>query len=318
MGQDLLWFAIGIAGLALGADSAVRGLAGLARTRGAGAFVVGLLLAAFGGSVPDVAVNVAAVGAGHPALALGNMVGASIVNLGLLLGLAAVLRPLDVRAPVLKPLGVASMVVALALLAMSHNGRIGFLDGAVLVAGFGVLVALVLRQPAAASHAVVRTQFEAEGEQLQGLGRNLLRIGVGLAVLFYASRAVVTHAVGLAGALGVSDLFAGLTLVALGASLPQVGLGIIAALRGHGDVLLASVVGSNLLNLTLVLGASAIWQPYPVAESLARLELPALLAFSAVLYPLLRGDLRISRGEGAVLLAAFVALQVFQWWTVTR
>ena len=318
MGQDLLWFALGIAGLALGADSAVRGLAGLARTRGAGAFVVGLLLAAFGGSAPDVAVNVAAVGAGHPALALGNMVGASIVNLGLLLGLAAVLRPVEVRAPVLRPLGVGLMATALALLAMSHNGRIGHLDGAVLVAGFGVLVALVLRQPASASDAAVRAQFESEGEQLQGLGRNLLRIGVGLAVLWYASRAVVTHAVGLAGALGVSDLFAGLTFVALGASLPQVALGLLAARRGHGDVLLASVVGSNLLNLTLVLGASAIWQPYPVAESLVRLELPVLLAFCAVLYPLLRGDLRISRGEGAVLLAAFVALQVFQWWSVTR
>ena len=125
MGQDLMWFALGIAALALGADSAVRGLAGLARTRGAAAFAAGLLLAAFGGSAPDVAVNIAAVAAGHPALALGNIVGASIVNLGLLLGLAAMLRPLEVRAPVMKPLGVALMATTLALLAMSHNGFIG-------------------------------------------------------------------------------------------------------------------------------------------------------------------------------------------------
>jgi len=318
MGHDLLWFVLSILGLALGADSAVRGLAGLARTRGAGAFGVGVLLAAFGGSVPDVAVNVAAVGAGHPALALGNMVGTSIVNLGLLLGLAALLRPLEVQAPVLKPLGIALMATALALLAMGHNGRIGYLDGAVLLLGFGALVLLVVRQPAAASAAPVRTQFEAEGDQIIGLERNLLRIAVGVLVLWWASRATVAHGVGLAGALGVSDLFAGLTFVALGASLPQIGLGLVAALRGHGDVLLASVIGSNLLNLTLVLGASALWQPYPVAESLLRLELPALLAFSAVLYPLLRGDLRVSRGEGAVLLAAFVALQAFQWWSVTR
>lgn len=318
MGQDLLWFALGIAALALGADSAVRGLAGLARTRGAAAFGVGLLLAAFGGSVPDAAVNVAAVAAGHPALALGNIVGASIVNLGLLLGLAAMLRPLEVRAPVMKPLGVALMATALALLAMSHNGRIGYLDGLVLLAGFALLVVIVMRQPAVASDAGVRAQFEAEGEQLVGLPRNLLRIAVGLAVLWWASRTTVTHAVGLAASLGVSDLFAGLTFVALGASLPQIGVGLIAAMRGHGDVLLASVIGSNLLNLTLVLGASALWQPYPVAESLVRLELPALLAFSAMLYPVLRGDLRISRGEGAVLLAAFLALQVFQWWSVTR
>jgi cation:H+ antiporter len=318
MGQDLLWFALGIAGLALGADSLVRGLAGLSRTRGAAAFLVGVLLAAFGGSTPDVALNFAAVGAGHPSLALGNMVGTSILNLGLLLGACALLRPIEARAPVLRPLGIALMATALALLAMSHNGRIGYLDGAVLVAGFGVLVAFVLRQPASASDAAVRAQFEAEGEQLTGLGRNLLRLAVGAVVLWWASRATVAHGVGLAGALGVSDLFAGLTFVALGASLPQIGLGVIAALRGHGDVLLASVIGSNLLNLTLVLGATALWQPYPVAESLVRLELPALLALSAMLYPLLRGDLRISRGEGAVLLAAFLALQAFQWWSVTK
>lgn len=318
MGQDLMWFALGIAALALGADSAVRGLAGLARTRGAAAFAVGLLLAAFGGSAPDVAVNVAAVAAGHPALALGNIVGASIVNLGLLLGLAAMLRPLEVRAPAMKPLGVALMATTLALLAMSHNGFIGYLDGVVLLAGFVALVVMVMRQPAGASDAAVRAQFETEGEQLTGLPRNLLRLALGLGVLWWASRTTVTHAVGLAGSLGVSDLFAGLTFVALGASLPQIGLGLVAALRGHGDVLLASVVGSNLLNLTLVLGATALWQPYPVAESLVRLELPALLAFSAVLYPVLRGDLRISRGEGAVLLAAFLALQAFQWWSVTK
>jgi cation:H+ antiporter len=228
------------------------------------------------------------------------------------------LRPLEVRAPVMKPLGVAMMATTLALLAMSHNGRIGYLDGAVLLVGFGVLVALVMRQPAAASDAGVRAQFEAEGDQLVGLPRNVLRLVVGLGVLWWASRTTVTHAVGLAGSLGVSDLFAGLTFVAIGASLPQIGLGLVAALRGHGDVLLASVVGSNLLNLTLVLGATALWQPYPVAESLVHLELPALLAFSAMLYPLLRGDLRISRGEGAVLLSAFIALQGFQWWSVMR
>lgn len=318
MGDHLLWFVAGIAALALGADSAVRGLAGLARNRGVAAFGVGLALAAFGGSVPDVALNVGAVAAGHPALALGNMIGTSIVNLGLLLGLAALLGPLDVRSTVLKPLVIAQMVVALALLAMSHNGRIGFLDGAVLALGFIGLSVYLLRFAGARADAEVRAQFEAEGEQRSDAALNLLRIAIGAAILVWAARTTVEHAVGLAAAAGVGDLFAGLTFVAIGASLPQIALGLIAAVQRRGDVLMASVIGSNLLNLSLVLGLSAIWQPYPVAQSLVQLELPVLLAFAAMLYPLLRGDMRISRGEGSVLLLAFAALQTFQWWSVLR
>jgi cation:H+ antiporter len=246
------------------------------------------------------------------------MIGTSIVNLGLLLGLAALLGPLDVRSTVLKPLVIAQMVVALALLAMSHNGRIGFLDGAVLALGFIGLSVYLLRFAGARADAEVRAQFEAEGEQRSDAALNLLRIAIGAAILVWAARTTVEHAVGLAAAAGVSDLFAGLTFVAIGASLPQIALGLIAAVRRRGDVLMASVIGSNLLNLSLVLGLSAIWQPYPVAQSLVQLELPVLLAFAAMLYPLLRGDMRISRGEGIVLLLAFAALQTFQWWSVLR
>lgn len=318
MGDHLLWFVAGIAALALGADSAVRGLAGLARNRGVAAFGVGLGLAAFGGSVPDVALNVGAIAAGHPALALGNMIGASIVNLGLLLGLAALIGPLDVRSALLKPLVIAQMVVALALLAMSHNGRIGYLDGAALVLGFVALAVYVLRFSGARADLDVRSQFEAEGDQRSDAALNLLRIAIGAAILIWAARTTVEHAVGLAAAAGVGDLFAGLTFVAIGASLPQIALGLIAAVQRRGDVLMASVVGSNLLNLSLVLGLSAIWQPYPVAQSLVQLELPVLLALSAMLYPLLRGDMRITRGEGIVLLLAFAALQTYQWWSVLR
>jgi cation:H+ antiporter len=318
MGQELLWFFAAIVALALGADSAVRGLAGLGRTRGASAFAVGTLVAAFGGSAPDVAVNVAAVAGGHPALALGNMIGGSIVNLGLLLGLAAVLRPLELGAPVHKPLAVSLAATVLALLAMSHNGRIGFLDGAVLVVGFVAALALVVRSGVSTGGGEVRVQFEAEGETRGGLALALLRVAIGIAVLAWAARAGVEQAVALAARAGVSDLFAGLTFVALGSSLPQIVFGLVAALRGRGDVLLASVVGSNLMNLTLVLGLTAVWQPYPVATSLVQLELPVLLALSAMLYPLLRGDLRVSRGEGAVLLFAFAALQGVQWWSVLR
>jgi cation:H+ antiporter len=120
----------------------------------------------------------------------------------------------------------------------------------------------------------------------------------------------------LAGQWQVSELFAGLTLVAIGSSLPQLVLMIVAAIRGRGDVVVMSAVGSNLVNLTLILGATAILEPYPVASSLVHLEIPALIAFSAVLYPLVRGDATITRAEGGVLFGTFVAFIAFQVWQV--
>ena len=316
MGSDLLWFSIGIVALALGADSALRGLGGLGRNRGVSAFAVGLLLAAFSGSVPDLAFNVAAVGAGHSQLALGNIVGSSIVNLGLVLGLAAVLRPFEVQMPVFKPLAVASMACAVALLAMSHNGRIGWLDGAALASAFLVAVLWLLRLAPDRIARGSRAQIEVVGDQRVHLWLNLLRIVVGAAILLWASRVTVAHTLELTRAMGVSELFAGLTFVAIGTSLPQIAIGVAAALRAYGDLLMASVLGSNLFNLCLLLGATALWRPYPVPDSLVMLEIPALIGFSAMLYPMLRADMRISRGEGAVLLLGFFILQGFQWASV--
>ncbi len=315
---DVLGFAGGVVLLALGGDSLLRGLVGLGRAAGASALAAGLGAVAFGGSLPDLAVNLDAVVEGHASLALGNIIGSCLVNLGLVLGAAAALRALDVGLPLLRLLVISQLGIALALLAMAHNGRIGYLDGAVLVAGFVALAVLTVRHRATRAAAALAAQFVEHGETRPGAALQVLRVAIGVIALWYGAGLAVSHAVAVARAAGVSELFAGLTFVAIGTSLPQVLLGVLAARRGHGDVVMLSVLGSNIANLALMMGLTALIQPYPVASSLAELELPALIAFTAVLYPLLRGDMRISRGEGAALLLGFSALFVFQIFLIGR
>jgi cation:H+ antiporter len=316
MTMEILWFVVGVVVLALGADSLVRGLAGLGARLGAGAFAIGVLLTAFAGSAPDLAINVDAVMEGHGSLALGNIIGSCLVNIGLGIGLCALIRPLDVHLPLLKPFVLALMAAGIVLLAAAHNGTFGFLDGGLLVIAFIALGVIAVRHRATRAAPATVAVFEAEGQTRTNVGLNLLRLLIGAALTWYGARMVVGEAVHLAGQWQVSELFAGLTLVAIGSSLPQLVLMIVAAVRGRGDVVVMSAIGSNLVNLTLILGATSLLDPYPVASSLTHLEIPALIAFSAVLYPLFRGDARITRAEGGVLLGAFIAFTAFQIWLV--
>jgi cation:H+ antiporter len=222
-----------------------------------------------------------------------------------------------VHLPLLRPFVIALMAAGIVLLAAAHNGTFGFLDGGLLVVAFVVLGVLAVRHRATRAAPATVAVFESEGQTRTNLGLNLLRLLIGAALTWYGARMVVGEAVHLAGQWQVSEMFAGLTLVAIGSSLPQLVLMIVAAIRGRGDVVVMSAIGSNLVNLTLILGATAILDPYPVATSLVHLEIPALIAFSAVLYPLFRGDARISRAEGGVLFGAFLAFTAFQIWQVT-
>jgi len=316
MTQTLGLFALCVLLLALGADSFVKGLQGLALRARASLFAVGASAAAFAGSVPDLAVNVSAVGLDQPGLALGNIIGSCLVNLGLVLGLAALVRPLQVRIPLAGPLLLAGLGLGLLLLAMSWNGRIGYLDGTALLLAWLVLAAFVATHRATRRTDAARAALEARGSTRNAVLLMALRLLVGLALLVYGADLVVFHATHLARAWGVSDLFVGLTAVAIGTSLPQLALALRAAAAQRGDEVVLGVLGSNLINLTLILGTTALLHPLAVPESLVQLEIPAMVAFGLVLYPMLRGDLNIRRGEGGVLLLAFVALTAFQVWQV--
>ncbi len=316
MTQTIGLFALGVLLLALGADSFVKGMQGLALRVRASLFAVGASVAAFAGSVPDIAVNVSAVGLDQPGLAFGNIIGSCLVNLGLVLGLCALLRPLHVRIPLAGPLLLAGLGLGVLLLAMSWNGRIGYLDGTALLIAYVALAAFVATHRATRRTDSARAALEALGSTRNSALLLALRLLLGLALLVYGADLVVFHATHLARAWGVSDLFVGLTVVAIATSLPQLAMALRAAAANRGDEVVLGVLGSNLINLTLILGVTALLSPLEVPASLVRLEIPAVIAFGLVLYPMLRGDLDLRRSEGALLVLSFLGLTAFQVWLV--
>lgn len=298
-------FLLGLLLLALGGDSIIKAASGLAQRFGASPFVAGLLLVAFGTSLPELAVNARAFAVGAQDLALGNAVGSNIVNVGLTLGLAALAAPLLVRTRMLSPLLILLAVASLALIVFGLDGVISQWEGGVLLLGFVGVLAFVLtrgrREPTElqqviADYAQTRTV----------LWLNLFRLAISMALLYYGARWIVQAAPVIGAGWGMSPLLAGLLPVAIGTALPEVAAAIAAARRGQGDMVVGHVIGSSLFNLLVVVGGVAALRPLPLPESFVRLELPAAIVFALMLYPMLRGDLRISRTEGGVLFIAFL------------
>lgn len=301
-----VWFLLGLVLLALGGDSIVKAASGLAQRFGASPFVAGLLLVAFGTSLPELVVNLRAFAVGAEDLALGNAVGSNIANVGLTLGAAALAAPLLVRTRLLSPLLVLLAVASLALIVFGLDGVIARWEGGLLLLGFVAVLVFVLRR-ARSEPEPVREAIAAYAMTRTGLAMNIVRVLFAALCLYYGARWIVQAAPVFGAGLGWSPLLVGLLPVAIGTALPEVAAAIAAARRGQGDMVLGHVIGSSLFNLLVVVGGMAALRPLALPGSFVKLELPAAIAFVLVLYPMLRGDLRISRREGGVLLVAFVA-----------
>ena len=307
------FFALGLVLLALGGDSIVKGASGLAQKFGASPFTAGLLLVAFGTSLPELFVNARAYVVGAQDLALGNAVGSNIVNVGLTLGMAALFAPLLVRMRLLSPLLVLLTVASVALIVFGLDGVISRVEGAVLLLGFVATLAFVLARGGREQMEVCES-IAAYAATRSALWMNLLRFAIAVALLYFGAKFVVQGAPVIGAAWGWSPLLVGLLPVAIGTALPEVAAAIAAARRGQGDMVVGHVIGSSLFNLLVVVGGMAALRPLPLPESFVKLELPAAIAFVLVLYPMLRGDLRISKTEGTILFVAFlgwVALELF-------
>ena len=305
------WCVLALVFLALGGDSVLKGASGLSRRFHWSPFVTGLLLVAFGTSIPELAVNARAFFTGSQSLALGNAVGSNIVNFGLTLGLAAIVAPLLVRWRALAPLLICLIVATIALIALGYDGVLTRIEGAIFVLAFVVVVAV----------AIVRSRRETPEvqEAIAGylttgddLALNALRFVVGAVLLYFGAMWLVQHAPIVGTAWGMSPLLTGLIIVAIATALPEAVAAMAAARRGQGDMVVGHVIGSSLFNLLIVVGGMAALRDLPIPASFVGFELPAALAASLLLYPMLRRDLQISRAEGWVLLLAFVAWVVFE------
>ena len=303
---DVVFLVVGAAFLYLGGDQLVEGSVKLAQALGMTPMVIGLTVVAFGTSAPELAATLVAAFRNNPEIAFGNVVGSNIANLGLILGAAALFRPLPADARFLSREVPVMILAGLLLTASMLDGSTGRLAGAFLLFLIIPYLAVLLLQGRRES-ARVRAEFRAEyGDgAVPSTGRALIRVIAGIVLLVLGAQALVQGAVGLALRLGVSERVVGLTVVAAGTSLPELASAVAAALKREGDILLGNIIGSNVFNTLVIFGSTALASPVTVPAAEARLDLLVMMGFSLLIWPFLRLDYRIGRWEGGLLLLAY-------------
>ena len=313
-------FVLGIVLLIGGAELLERGASRLAGAFGISPLVVGLTVVALGTSSPELAVSVQAALGGNPEISIGNVVGSNIFNVLFILGISALIVPLVVSEQLVR-LDVPLMIaVSIALLVMALDGTVGRVDGILLLVGIVAYTGFLVRQSrreTAAARAEGEDEVDAGGT---GWLRNGLLVLVGLALLLVGSRWLVEGATILATAFGVSQLVIGLTVVAAGTSLPEVATSVLAGLRGERDIAVGNVVGSNLFNILVILGVSAVVAPHGIAVAPAALafDIPVMIAVAAACLPIFFTGHLISRWEGGVFLAYYLAYTAYLVLAATR
>ncbi|MFN3862991.1 MAG: calcium/sodium antiporter [Erythrobacter sp.] len=311
MTHSILLVAGGLVLLALGGELLVRGAVGLAARLGISPLLAGLTIVGFGTSTPELATSVQAALAGSPGIAIGNVIGSNIANVLFILGVSAVILPLSVNPA---SFGRDSMALggsaALATGAVLL-GEIGPLSGGVLLAALAGYIWWAYKSESAAHDAeAVRHEHEAEDRPVPpDTGPVVLggMIVAGLAAAIFGAGWLVEGAIVLASAAGVSQSVIGLTVVAIGTSLPELIACVVAVLRKHEDVALGNVVGSNIYNLCGILGLTAVIHPITVPAEIAAFDIWAMLGVTLLLIAQLRSGWRLSRSEGAGLVALYAA-----------
>lgn len=306
-----LYFGFGLLALYLGAEWLVRGAARVAKRLGVTPLVVGLTVVAFGSSAPELLVGVVASVQDRSDVVLGNVIGSNILNVALILGVAALVKPLRVGMRLLSREAPLMVAVSVVVAVMMVDGVLGRVDAVLLLVGFAAFIVFVLRaaesEPAEVAREYVEFEVAERGPDDGGsLAWQVGLIVVGLATLVAGAQLLVMSAVFFARLVGVTEVVIGLTVVALGTSLPELATCVVAAVRGESDIALGNAVGSNLFNLLSILGVAAMIRPIGVRPELFVLEVPAMVAAAALLVVLAWRRRTLGRISGTVLLTGYV------------
>lgn len=303
--------AAGLVLLYLGGECLVLGASSLALRLRVSALAVGLTVVAFGTSAPELAVSVDAVLVGKNDIAIGNVVGSNIANVALILGLAALLRPIRVHAALIRydlPIMVGcSLLVPLVLLGQV----VSRIEGVLLLAGLAVYVGFRFWETRRSPHSSPTTGSKILRTGLVHTAGDVALVLGGLAALVYGAQLFVDGSVALARVLGVSEAVIALTVVAVGTSLPELATSVLAAARGHGDIATGNVIGSSIFNTLGILGATALVHPL-VRGGIAWADVAMMVAVSAALLVMMYTRLILTRAEGALLLGAYVVYLVLR------
>ncbi|SDW13726.1 calcium/sodium antiporter [Roseicitreum antarcticum] len=300
---DIVLILVGLGLLLVAGDALTKGAVNLAIRMGIPAIIVGLTVVAFGTSAPEMLVSVDAVLSGAPGLALGNVVGSNTANILLVLGAPALISAMTVERSVARDF--LTMIAATVLfIAVAFFGPITTPHALILLAGLGLMLADNYRS--ARAHQALTTTDSLEGADPGIAGTKIaFYLAVGVIGLPLGAQMLVGGATSIASALGVSDALIGLTLVAVGTSLPELATTVMAAIRRESGIAIGNIIGSNVFNLLAIIGIASLIGPIPVPDDIARIDLWVMLGASLVLAPFIWLGWRITRGWGVVLLLAY-------------
>lgn len=307
----MFWLFTGFLLLFVGARFFLDGAVGFARSFGISPYLIGLTIVGFGTSAPELAANLSAALAGSHGMSLGNIVGSNIANIGLILGLSAVVQPLQTRMRLLIVEGPLMIGVGFIFWWMLMDGRLSRLDASILLAGFAA-VAAFLYASAGREPREVQDQLAGAAAKAPARLRSAIELLVGLSGLVIGAEWMVDGASGLARSAGVSETVIGLTVVAVGTSLPELASTLTAAWRNEADIAVGNVLGSNIFNILLILGLTALVQPLNAPASLLGADVPVMIVFSIALLAAMYHKMRITRSEAALLLAGYVVFLLLQ------
>lgn len=303
---------VGLAMLYAGSELLIRGSVSIAKRMHISQLVIGLTIVAFGTSTPELVVSINAAIEGQSDVSLGNIVGSNIANIGLILGLSAVILPLIIRVNTIRREIPIMIAVSIIMIPMSLDGVISQIEGGLLVIA---LIAFIYFSYTQSKKEKEEIQIPIEGDSSDkkspfALTKNLGFVIAGIALLYFGSSLTVDNAVSIANSVGISERIIGLTIIAIGTSLPELITSVGAARKGHSDLSIGNVIGSNIFNILGILGISsliagininpAIWTDYAV-----------MIGFSLVLIPVIKSGFIITRKEGYALVAAYSLYMVF-------
>lgn len=311
MFSTILWFIIGLAALIGGAELLVRSASRLAVTAGISKLVIGLTVVAFGTSAPELAVSIQAGVSGQTDIMIGNIVGSNLTNILLILGLSALIIPLKVNKTLIKVDLPFLILVTLLVYILGLNGFFTVWECLLLTVILVIYLFYLFRQ----KNEVDIPLADEDIEKKHSVPKDLLLLIAGFAGLILGARWIVSSAIVFAEMAGVSELVIGLTVVAIGTSLPEIVISLLAAFKGEKDIAVGNIVGSNILNFLAVLGVSGMFIPdaIPIQQSLLDVDLLLLIGATILCFPIFYTGRRIVRWEGALFLALYIAYLLYQF-----
>lgn len=317
---DIIWLLVGLVLILTGANVLTDGASAIARRMGISDLIVGLTVVAFGTSAPELAISVLSAIAGNSSLAIGNVVGSNIFNILVIIGITAMVRPIVVERTILTREIPMMLLTSLILLILGNigSGLISRISGILLLVGFALFMWYTYVSAHKASPVEKQGAEEAGAAvKMMPVWRSIIYILGGLAALVWGGDKFVDGASGIASALGVSDAIIGLTIVAAGTSLPELATSIVSALKRKSDMAVGNVIGSNIFNTLMVLGASATVSPLAFG-TIGNFDLLTLVGASIAfwLFGWFFAKRTITRIEGAILFLAYIAYVAILIWQI--